>query len=100
MKDISSVSHLSKDIFDLNEISKESQQIKITIERKKFKKFATKIAGFDSVQEAKDVEKYLKKKLACGGTVKDSIIEIQGNQKDKVKQLLIDKGYQKELIDA
>jgi translation initiation factor 1 len=100
MKDISSVSHLSKDIFDLNEISKESQQIKITIERKKFKKFATKIAGFDSVQEAKDVEKYLKKKLACGGTVKDNIIEIQGNQKDKVKQLLIDKGYQKELIDA
>ncbi len=100
MKDISSVSHLSKDIFDLNEISKESQQIKITIERKKFKKFATKIAGFDSVQEAKDVEKYLKKKLACGGTVKDSVIEIQGSQKDKVKQLLIDKGYQKELIDA
>lgn len=100
MKDISSVSHLSKDIFDLNEISKESQQIKITLERKKFKKFAMKISGFDTVLEAKDVEKYLKKKLACGGTVKDKIVEIQGNQVDKVKKLLIEKGYQEDLIDA
>lgn len=100
MKDISSVSHLSKDIFDLNEISKESQQIKVTLERKKFKKYATKVSGFETVAEAKDVEKFLKKKLACGGTVKDKVVEIQGNQKDKVKQLLIDKGYQGELIDG
>ncbi len=100
MKDISSVSHLSKDIFDLNEISKESQQIKISLVRKKFKKFSIKIAGFESVSEAKDVEKYLKKKLACGGTVKEKVVEIQGNQVDKVKKLLIEKGYQEELIDA
>lgn len=100
MKDISSVSHLSKDIFDLNEISKESQQIKISLIRKKFKKFAIKIAGFENASEAKDVEKYLKKKLACGGTVKENVIEIQGNQVDKVKKLLIEKGYQEELIDA
>lgn len=100
MKDISSVSHLSKDIFDINELSKESQQIKIVVERKKFKKFSTKISGFENVLEAKDVEKFLKKKLACGGTVKDKVIEIQGNQVDKVKQLLIEKGYQEELIDG
>jgi translation initiation factor 1 len=100
MKDISSVSHLSKDIFDLNEISKESQQIKIFIVRKKFKKFATKISGFETVAEAKEVGKYLKRKLACGGTVKEKDIEIQGNQKDKVKQLLIEKGYQEGLIDG
>ena len=100
MKDISSVSHLSKDIFDLNEISKESQQIKVVLVRKKFKKFAMKISGFEAISEAKEVEKYLKKKLACGGTVKDKIIEIQGNQVAKVKKLLIEKGYQEELIDA
>jgi translation initiation factor 1 len=100
MKDISSVSHLSKDIFDINEISKESQQIKIVLERKKFKKYAIKISGFEAMAEAKYVEKYLKRKLACGGTVKDKIIEIQGNQVAKVKKLLIEKGYQEELIDA
>jgi translation initiation factor 1 len=100
MKDISSVSHLSKDIFDLNEISKESQQIKVVLVRKKFRKFAMKISGFAAILEAKEVGKYLKKKLACGGTVKDKIIEIQGNQVAKVKKLLIEKGYQEELIDA
>jgi len=100
MKDISSVSHLSKDIFDINEISKESQQIKIVLARKKFKKYAVKISGFETMAEAKDIEKYLKKKLACGGTVKDKIIEIQSNQVAKVKQLLVEKGYQEELIDA
>ena len=100
MKDISDISHLSKDIFDLSSISKESQQIKITTIRKKFKKFATLIAGFSNADERKDVEKYLKKKLACGGTIKDDVIEIQGNQKEKVKKLLIDKGYQEELIDV
>ncbi len=100
MKDISSVSHLSKDIFDLSSISKESQQIKIVIVRKKFKKFATIVSGFSNFDKAKEVEKYLKKKLACGGTVKNKVVEIQGNQKDKVKQLLVDKGYSEELIDA
>ncbi|MCK9292813.1 MAG: stress response translation initiation inhibitor YciH [archaeon] len=100
MKDISAVSHLSKDIFDLNTISKESQQIKVRVERKKFKKFAIIISGFNSESDAKDVEKYLKKKLACGGTTKNKTVEIQSNNKDKVKELLILKGYQKELIDA
>jgi translation initiation factor 1 len=100
MKDISSVSHLSKDIFDLSTISKETQQIKVTTEKKKFKKFITIISGFQSEDEAKDVEKYLKKKLACGGTNKHKVVEIQGNQKDKVKNLLLEKGYKEELIDV
>jgi translation initiation factor 1 len=100
MKDISDISHLSKDIFDLSSISKESQQIKIIIIRKKFKKFATLIAGFSNADERKDVEKYLKKKLACGGTVKDKIIEIQGNQREKVKELLVARGYKESLIDV
>ena len=52
MKDISSVSHLSKDIFDLSSISKESQQIKIVIVRKKFKKFATIVSGFSNFDKA------------------------------------------------
>jgi len=99
MKDISAVSHLSKDIFDLNTISKESQQIKIRMVRKKFKKFVILISGFKTENDAKEIEKYLKKKLACGGTTKNKVVEIQGNKKDKVKELLILKGYQKELID-
>ncbi len=100
MKDISSVSSLSKDIFDLSTITKETQSLKIDLVKKKFKKLSTIISGFNSLDEAKDVEKFLKKRLACGGTVKKNVIELQGNQKERVKKLLIEKGYKEELIDA
>jgi len=92
--------HLPKSICTCGARSKESQHIKIAIQRKKFKKFVTTISGFSSLEEGKDIEKFLKKKLACGGTLKNNIVEIQGSQKDKVKLLLVEKGYLQEFIDA
>ena len=44
--------------------------------------------------------KYLKSKLACGGTfkAKEGTIELQGDQKQKVKNALIAKGFKEESI--
>ena len=42
----------------------------------------------------KKVCKELKQKCSSGGTVKDNVIELQGDHKDKVIELLKQKGWQ------
>ncbi len=75
-------------------IAKEGQQIKIYREKKRFGKIATLIQGIDSKDiNLKDLAKKLKSKLACGGTVKEGIIELQGDHINKVKEELIRLGF-------
>jgi len=66
---------------------------------RKFGKQVTHVSGFDTEELAKELEKVLKKKLACGGTSKNKIIELQGNHARKVKEVLLAEGYNEALID-
>lgn len=43
--------------------------------------------------------KELKTKLACGGTVKDNRIELQGDHREKILEILAKMGYEAENID-
>ena len=45
-------------------------------------------------KELKELAKELKQKCGCGGTVKNSIIEIQTDQRDMLIEELQKKGYQ------
>lgn len=80
------------------EIAKGEQRIKISTVKKKFGKINTQISGFDSGLDTKDLTKKLKTELACGGTVKNNIIELQGDHRKRIKQVLVKLGFNEEQI--
>ncbi|KAB7896235.1 stress response translation initiation inhibitor YciH [Rouxiella sp. S1S-2] len=56
------------------------------------------ITGIDADDAALDkLAAELKKKCGCGGSVKDGVIEIQGDKRDLLKQLLEAKGMKVKL---
>jgi len=72
------------------QLGAEQQLVKIKLEKRKFGKEVTVIEGLDpSVYDLKKVASVLKSKLATGGTVKDNHIEVQGDHRHKVKQILV-----------
>ena len=75
-------------------IAKESQVVTVKTVKRRFGKMTTLIEGIDNkAVNLKELAKNLKEKLACGGTVKDGIIELQGSQAKHVKQELIKLGF-------
>jgi translation initiation factor 1 len=82
------------------EIAKEQQKIHLQVTRRRFGKTVTLISGFDKSTDLNALGKELRKKLACGGTVKNGVIELQGDQKERAKQMLIKMGYKEELLDG
>jgi len=80
------------------QMEKSSQRIKITTDRKRYGKIVTVVTGFDNSIDIKKVSKSLKNDLACGGTAKDGIIELQGEHVKRVRELLIKEGFDPESI--
>lgn len=50
-----------------------------------------------SAQETRELAGALKKKCGCGGTVKDGIIEIQGDHRDTLTAELLARGFKVKL---
>jgi translation initiation factor 1 len=80
------------------EISKTEQKITVATVARRYGKLTTLVAGFDKNFDIKGTAKRLKEALACGGTVKDGIIELQGNHKKQVKPILVKLGFPEESI--
>jgi translation initiation factor 1 len=76
-------------------ISPEKQLLYVSIDRKqRAGKSVTLIEGFIGKEE--DLEllgKQLKNKCGCGGSVKEGVILIQGELKDKIYDLLVQMKY-------
>ena len=100
MSEICIVCGLPKELCVCETIAKESQQITVKIEFKKYRKKYTVIEGIDQKQiDLKTVAKKLKNKFACGGSVKENKIELQGDHRKNIQSFLAELGFAKETIN-
>lgn len=92
---------LPKELCVCETISREAQKIRVYTIKKTFGKLSTMIDGLD--EKSIDVKKLvstLKGELACGGTYKNGVIELQGNHREKVIKILVREGFSQESISG
>jgi translation initiation factor 1 len=94
MGEICSVCGLPQELCACEDIAREQQDIRIMTTKRRYGKIVTIITGIDpSDIDLDELARFLKNKCAAGGTVKDGIIELQGDHKKKAIQALREKGY-------
>jgi len=101
MGEVCSKCGLPKDLCVCQTIAKESQRIKIKVEKRKFGKMITVVLGINKKEiDLKELAKKLKSKFACGGTVKGNTIELQGDHAEKTKDELVNLGFSSDSIET
>jgi len=100
VSNIDEVFGLPEELIDTEAFSKEQLRLKIRVDKRKFGRAVTIITGFDDSIDVKALAKRLKKKLGCGGTAYDNTIELQGDHRKKIKQLLVEEGFKEENIEV
>jgi len=81
-------------------IAKSEQKIRVELVKKRYGKMVTMVTGIDPKDvDLKGIAKELKNELACGGTVKNNEIELQGEHVKKVKEKLVSLGFASDAIE-
>ena len=80
------------------EIGKSEQNIKVEVIKRRYGKIITLVSGFIDL-DIREIAKEMKQELACGGTVKNGIIELQGDHKNKVRAILIRLGFKEDSME-
>jgi len=100
-QEICPVCGLPKDLCVCGELEKEQSKVIVKLETKRYGKPMTVIEGLDGKGlDLYDLTKQLKKKLACGGTVKNDSIMLQGDHRDRIRELLIEMGFKEDGIEV
>lgn len=95
VSDIFTAAGLPDDLLEgLDVIEREQMELHITTDSRRYGKLMTIIGGFDGDKaDAKRLLTTLKSKCACGGAIKDGLLELQGEHVKKVQAILQEQGY-------
>lgn len=91
---------LNKEFCVCETLAKEREKIRVSGIKRRYGKFTTVVEGISKDMDIKHILKELKTRLACGGTMKDGIIELQGDHRAKVKPILLSLGFADEQVEV
>ncbi len=99
MSDICPKCGLPKEICVCEEIAREQQNITIAVDSRRYGKMMTVVDGLNPHDlDLDSLTSNLKSICACGGTIKEGKIELQGDHRSKVKEALEKMGFIVEVI--
>jgi translation initiation factor 1 len=91
--DLGSISGLPDELGIDDDLARTQQVLTVSVDTRRYGKPVTLVEGFDNDTNLKELASTLKRKLACGGTVEDNVIELQGNHEARVPDILREQGY-------
>lgn len=98
---ICSTCGLPDDLCACGELERDQTQIVVRLEERRFRKKGTMIEGLNpKMHDLDKVVRKLKAKYACGGTLKDGYIFLQGDHRDTIKDTLVKLGFPEEQIEV
>ena len=99
MSDICPKCGLPKEICVCEEIAREQQNITVAVDKRRYGKMMTIVDGLNPHElDLDSLISNLKSICACGGTIKEGRIELQGDHRSKVKEALDKLGFIVEVI--
>lgn len=89
---------LPEELCMCEELAKEQQMIRVHNDTRRYGKTVTVVEGLDVGDiDIAELARTLKNKCAAGGTAKEGRIELQGEHKKKVAEVLESMGYRVEV---
>jgi len=90
---------LPEELCMCEEIAKEQQRIRVSHDTRRYGKVVTVVEGLDASDiDIAELARTLKNKCAAGGTAKEGRIELQGEHRKKVQEVLESMGYRVEVV--
>jgi translation initiation factor 1 len=84
----------------MDQLAKAEQTIEVYTDSRSYNKEMTIVDGLGEDVDMDELSSTLKSKLACGGTVKDGHIELQGNHLHRMEDILVEEGFSRDNIEV